>query len=62
VRDPAAVRIGREVQNDDALLSFARRLWSSDAYQAWRLHMRRDVEESLSIESLHSPKDHLDKT
>ena len=42
------VRIGREVQNDDLLLSYAVELWSSEAYQVWRAQMRRYVEESLS--------------
>lgn len=40
-------RVGEKVRSDGALLAYARRLWASPGYQAWRAHMRSDVAEVL---------------
>jgi hypothetical protein len=51
-------RIGQEVVADHALLSYARRLWGTGEYQAWRRHMRQDVADSLADSSGASVEDH----
>jgi len=42
-----SLRVGKEVLEDHALLSYARDLWASGQYQNWRAHMHQDVEDEL---------------
>ena len=51
-------RIGQEVSTDHALLSYARRLWSTTEWQSWRLHMRRDVADGLNDPAPRSVEDY----
>jgi hypothetical protein len=41
-------RIGQEVSTDQTLLSYARDLWASGEYKAWRTHMEQDIADGLN--------------
>ncbi len=51
----SGLRTGSEVQDDQQLLAYARNLWSSDDYQAWRSHMKKDVADGLGNGEDHTP-------